>query len=364
MQTLDGQVALVTGAARRIGAAVAKRLHAAGARVAIHYRGSSDEALALAETLNETREDSAAVFQADLLETGRLPALIQEVVDWGGRLDVLVNNASTFYPTPIGEISEDDWHDLMGSNLKAPLFLAQAAMTELRKTRGRIVNIVDIHAQRPLARHTVYGPAKAGLAMLTRSLAKDLAPEIRVNGVSPGAILWPEDGMSDEVKQTILDQVPLARPGDRPFTTPSARRRRARDGHDAFDAPLGFRLRSPRNVTSQRPQMTHPMDIARIECLHAHAGFRSFDSANHRLNRRKLELRRIVRSHIAELFDLVDLRKRPHGLELHMPKRAFGLFPQSRPVDDEQRPPNHLRFDPPVQKPNRRPSLTRPSRHR
>ena len=144
----------------------------------------------------------------------QLPRLIADVIGWAGRLDCLVNNASSFYPTPVGSITEAQWEDLVGSNLKAPLFLAQAAVPHLRQHGGTIVNLVDIHAQRPLRNHAVYGPAKAGLAMLTRSLAKDLAPDIRVNGVSPGAILWPEDGMSDAAQQTILRQVPLQRPGD------------------------------------------------------------------------------------------------------------------------------------------------------
>ncbi|MDJ0710054.1 MAG: pteridine reductase [Woeseiaceae bacterium] len=212
--TLDGKVVLVTGAARRIGAAIVTRLQQNGARVAIHYRGSADEAEALAAELNTDREDSATTLQADLLDTAALPNLIKQVVDWGGRLDVLVNNASTFYPTPVGEITEEHWTDLIGSNFKAPLFLSQAAAPHLRDDNGTIVNIVDIHSQRPLRNHPVYGPAKAALAMLTRSLAKDLAPEIRVNGVSPGAILWPEDGMSDAAQKTILQQVPLARAGD------------------------------------------------------------------------------------------------------------------------------------------------------
>lgn len=212
--SLDGKVALVTGAARRIGAAIATTLHAAGANVAIHYRGSADEARALTKNLNDLRDHSATALQADLLRTETLPELVNDVIAWGGRLDILVNNASTFYPTPMGEITDDDWDDLVGTNLKAPLFLSQAACDELRKRRGTIVNIVDIHAQRPLRSHVVYGPAKAGLKMLTLSLAKDLAPEIRVNGVSPGAILWPEGGMSDTVKRSILEQVPLARPGE------------------------------------------------------------------------------------------------------------------------------------------------------
>ncbi len=210
---LQGKVALITGAARRIGATIAARLQQDGARVAIHYRASAADATALAEQLNAQRPDSAAIFQADLLESARLPDLVAAVVGWAGRLDILVNNASSFYPTPAGEITEEHWDDLIGSNLKAPLFLSQAAMTELKKTRGVIINMADVHAQRPLRDHAVYGSAKAGLAMLTRSLAKDLAPEIRVNGIAPGAILWPEDDMSDATKASILRQIPLGKTG-------------------------------------------------------------------------------------------------------------------------------------------------------
>ena len=212
-ESLDNKVALVTGSAKRIGAEIVRTLHAHGARVAIHYRGSADDAVALAATLNDVREDSAAIFQADLLDTPSLPALASAVQDWAGRLDVLVNNASSFYPTPLGQITEAAWDDLIGSNLKGPLFLSQACLPALREARGVIINIVDIHGQRPLRDHHVYGPAKAGLAMLTRALAKDLGPEIRVNGVSPGAILWPPDGMTADVKQAILAQVPLDRAG-------------------------------------------------------------------------------------------------------------------------------------------------------
>jgi len=213
-QSLEGTAALVTGAARRIGARIVETLHDAGARVAVHYRDSSTDADALVDRLNGLREDSAAAFRADLLDTPALPGLVERVLDWSGRLDVLVNNASTFYPTPIGAITEADWNDLVGINLKAPLFLTQAVTPALRKARGNSVNIVDIHSTRPLKDHLVYGPAKAGLAMLTRGLARDLGPDIRVNGVSPGAILWPEGGMSDDTKQTILGQVPLGRPGE------------------------------------------------------------------------------------------------------------------------------------------------------
>jgi pteridine reductase len=213
-QTLNDKVILVTGAARRIGAAIVTRLHENGARVAIHYRSSEDDSMQLAQRLNHERAASAAVFQADLLAVDTLPSLIKDVVAWGGRLDGLVNNASSFYPTPIGSIDEEQWDELIGSNLKAPLFLSQAAAPHLQSSGGGIVNIVDIHAERPLRDHAVYGSAKAGLAMLTRSLAKDLAPAVRVNGVAPGAILWPENGMTQAVQQNILDQIPLSRAGD------------------------------------------------------------------------------------------------------------------------------------------------------
>lgn len=212
-ESLDSKVALVTGSARRIGAEIVRTLHGDGARVAIHYRGSADDARALADELNGERADSAAIFRADLLDTASLPALASAVLDWAGRIDILVNNASSFYPTPIGEITEAAWDDLIGSNLKGPLFLSQACLPALREARGVIINLVDIHGQRPLKHHHVYSPAKAGLAMLTRALAKDLGPEIRVNGVSPGAILWPSDGMTSDVKQAIVDQIPLDRAG-------------------------------------------------------------------------------------------------------------------------------------------------------
>jgi pteridine reductase len=212
--SLEGRVALVTGAARRVGAEIATHLHAAGADVGVHYRHSAEDAGKLVARLDAVRPGSAAAFQADLLDIASIPVLVGAVMDWRGGLDILVNNASTFYPTPLGEITEKHWDDLVGSNFKAPLFLSQAAAASLRERRGSIVNIVDIHAQRPLRNHLVYSPAKAGLAMLTRALAKELAPEVRVNGVSPGAILWPEADMSEVTKASILDEVPLARPGD------------------------------------------------------------------------------------------------------------------------------------------------------
>jgi pteridine reductase len=212
--TLEGTTALVTGAARRIGSAIATTLHAAGSRVAIHYRNSAADAQDLVARLNDIRAGSAMAVRADLLDTAALPGLVTAVADWAGGLDILVNNASSFYPTPIGHIDVEAWDDLVGTNLKVPLFLAQAALPWLAERRGNIVNIVDIHAARPLREHVVYGSAKAGLVMLTRALAKELAPDVRVNGVSPGAILWPENGMSDEVRQNILRQVPLGRGGE------------------------------------------------------------------------------------------------------------------------------------------------------
>ena len=210
---LDNKVALITGAARRIGAEIARQLHAAGADVVIHYRSSSAEADELAESLNEQRSDSARTLAGDLQDTASIAPLVKAAVDWHGRLDILINNASSFYPTPVGSIDEDNWRDLIGSNFKAPLFLSQAAAAHLAKNNGAIVNIVDIHSLRPLRDHVVYGSAKAALAMTTRSLAKDLAPDIRVNGVSPGAILWPEDGMTDAAQTAILEQIPLRRTG-------------------------------------------------------------------------------------------------------------------------------------------------------
>jgi pteridine reductase len=212
-QSLDDMWALITGAGKRIGAAIARTLHAAGANIAVHYFRSSAPADELVAELNAARPDSALAFGADLRDIAPLEQLVGNVVAAAGRLDILINNASSFYPTEIGTITEENWQDLVHSNLKAPLFLAQAALPHLKAANGSIVNIVDIHARRPLRHYHVYGAAKAGLAMLTRSLARDLAPEVRVNGVSPGAILWPEDGMSDRVKQNIIARIPLGRPG-------------------------------------------------------------------------------------------------------------------------------------------------------
>jgi pteridine reductase len=213
-KSLAGRWALVTGGGKRIGAAIAEGLHDAQANVAIHYFSSAEPAEALACELNRRRANSALAVQSNLRATETLPALIGRIVQQTARLDILVNNASTFYPTPLESVTEEQWLDLVDSNLKAPLFLAQAALPHLRAHRGCIVNIVDIHAQRPLRNHPVYGAAKAGLAMLTRSLAKDLGPEIRVNGVAPGAILWPESGMPERIQQQIIRQIALKRPGD------------------------------------------------------------------------------------------------------------------------------------------------------
>jgi len=207
-------VALITGSARRIGAALARGLHRDGYRVVIHYRESGVDASALGAELNQQRPDSAAILQADLLDTARLPTLIADACACFGGLDVLINNASSFYPTPVGSISENDWADLMGSNLKAPLFLCQAAAPVLREHHGAIINMVDIHARRPLPDHPVYSAAKAGLAALTLALARDLAPEVRVNGIAPGPILWPETGADSAAKQQVLAETCLGRIGD------------------------------------------------------------------------------------------------------------------------------------------------------
>ena len=215
-QPLEGKVALVTGAARRVGAAIARRLHGAGAQLMLHYRSAEHDAQVLQSELNAVRASSVTLVQADLLQYGGLPELVKNTLARFGRLDVLVNNASSFFATPLGSIGEREWDDLIGTNLKVPLFLAQAAAPALRKSGGCIVNIIDIHAERPLKDYVVYTVAKAGLAGLTRALARDLGPEVRVNGVSPGAVMWPDhDKHFDAVtRQRIVSNTPLKRAGD------------------------------------------------------------------------------------------------------------------------------------------------------
>ena len=206
----------ITGAARRVGAVIARTLHAEGCNVVIHCNRSRREADVLAAALNALRAKSAAVVQGDLLADNALKGLVNQAVSCFGRLDGLVNNASSFYATPVGQISEDDWLDLLGSNLKAPLFLSQAAAPYLKSVQGSIVNIIDIHTEQPLKNFAVYNIAKSGLAGLTRSLAIDLAPDVRVNGVSPGAIQWPDDAEAYPAaeRERIIAQVPLKRIGD------------------------------------------------------------------------------------------------------------------------------------------------------
>ncbi len=208
------KVALVTGGARRIGAAITRRLHAGGMNVAVHYRTSRDDARVLCDTLNAARPDCARAFEADLRDIAALRELVDSVADTFTRLDVLVNNASSYFATPLGGIDEAAYEDLMGTNLRAPLFLSQAAAPHLRRTGGCIVNIADIYGIKPIADHGVYCPAKAGLIMLTRALAVDLAPDVRVNAVAPGAILWPETEPDEAVRAGVLAGIPMGRTGD------------------------------------------------------------------------------------------------------------------------------------------------------
>jgi pteridine reductase len=212
-QTLAGKVVLITGGARRVGAMIARKLHAAGAAVVIHYHRSVAEAQALAGELNAIRPSSATPLGGDLLDLKVLESLVAATIARHGHLDVLINNASTFYPTPVGEITEAQWNDLIGTNLKAPLFLSQAAAPHLKAREGLILNIADIHGMRPLRHHTVYSPAKAGLIMLTQALARELAPQVRVNAIAPGPVEFPETGLTDEMKQAIINKTLLKRRG-------------------------------------------------------------------------------------------------------------------------------------------------------
>jgi pteridine reductase len=212
--SLSQRVVLITGAAHRIGARIAHALHGAGANLVLHYRSSKVSAEGIAQQLNGQRAQSVVLVQGDLQDTRRVPQIIDEAAAVWGRLDVLVNNASTFYPSPLGSVTEDQWQDLLGTNLRAPFFLSQAAAPFLRGTQGCIVNIADIHADRPLKNYPVYSIAKAGLVMLTKALACELGPEVRVNAVAPGAILWPEHGLDEVTKQRIVSRTFLKRQGD------------------------------------------------------------------------------------------------------------------------------------------------------
>lgn len=203
---------LITGAAKRIGAVIARNLHDCGMSIIVHYNQSAKEAESLVSDLNRLRDNSAHLLQADLLDMDGYESIISRAVGFTGRLDVLINNASLFYPTPVGKTTQQQWMELMGTNLTAPYFLAQAAVRVLEQTGGCIINITDIHGARPLKDHPVYSTAKAGLIMLTRALAKELGPAIRVNAVSPGAILWPE-GLSEKKKEQILSRTLMKRMG-------------------------------------------------------------------------------------------------------------------------------------------------------
>ena len=212
-RVLAGKTVLVTGAARRVGATIARVLHGAGANIALHYRSSAADAERLAGELTATRAGSVCLMECDLLDVTQHAALIAATLQAFGALDILVNNASTFYPTPVGEIAETDWDDLIGTNLKAPLFLAQAAAGALHARGGLIINLADIHGMRPLRRYPVYSIAKAGLIMLTRALARELGPHVRVNAVAPGPVMWPEDGLDPALEAKIIERTALKRTG-------------------------------------------------------------------------------------------------------------------------------------------------------
>jgi len=206
-------VALITGAGKRVGAVIARTLHAAGYDLALHYRSSAADAELLAASLERQRSNSTCIVQAELADLDALPGVVQRALDRFGRLDALVNNASAFYPTPVGTATQAQWNELFASNAQAPFFLAQAATPALRAARGAIVNLVDIYAERPLANHPIYCMAKAALEAMTRSLALDLGPDVRVNGVAPGAVMWPSDGKPYDDQQAMLARTPLQRAG-------------------------------------------------------------------------------------------------------------------------------------------------------
>lgn len=213
MNDLTDKVLFITGAAKRVGAAVCRELHAQGMRIALHYRGSAQAAQALKAELERARPNSVVLIQGDLNDSTALARVADEAQAAFGRVDVLYNNASSFYPTPVGTAGEREWNDLIGSNLKAPFFLSQALAPALKATRGCIVNIVDIYGRQPLKTYPIYSAAKAGLIMLTKSLARELGPEVRVNAIAPGTILWPEHALSDDIKAKIIERTPAKREG-------------------------------------------------------------------------------------------------------------------------------------------------------
>ncbi|MFQ6023663.1 MAG: pteridine reductase [Acidiferrobacterales bacterium] len=212
---LADKVVLITGGARRVGGHVARTLHAQGMKLVLHYRSSEKDAQNLQEELHKIRPHSVLLVRGDLSTgSGFLQDLVNQAIEAFDRIDVLINNASTFYPTPIGDATEKQWEDLLGTNLKTPFFLAQASAPHLKTTRGCVINIADIYGQRPLKGYSIYSVAKAGLIMLTKALARELGPDVRVNAIAPGAILWPEDGIDEKNKQRMISRTPLKRMGD------------------------------------------------------------------------------------------------------------------------------------------------------
>jgi pteridine reductase len=211
---MSNKVALITGASKRIGATTTTALHQKGYRVAIHYNTSQTDACELAQKLNNIRANSATTVAGDLTNSANIPTIVDSVLSHFGRLDVLINNASSFYPTPIETLNQSQFNDLITTNMTAPLFLAQACLPALKESQGVIINMCDIHGKKPLMGHTIYCMAKAGLAMMTLSLANELAPDVRVNGIAPGAIVWPNAGISNHDINHVIDEIPLKRKGE------------------------------------------------------------------------------------------------------------------------------------------------------
>ncbi|MDH5436948.1 MAG: pteridine reductase [Gammaproteobacteria bacterium] len=211
---LNDKVVLITGAAHRVGATMARHLHSLGMRIIVHYRHSKKAAHALQEELNAKRENSVVLIQADLHQSNKIKSMLKEAAKTWGQLDVVINNASSFYETPVNSATDDQWDDLIGSNLRAPFFVCQNAAPFLKQANGCIINIVDIHADRPLKNYPIYSIAKAGLVMLTKSMARELGPEIRVNAIAPGAIMWPDNDIDDVTKQRIISRTALKRKGE------------------------------------------------------------------------------------------------------------------------------------------------------